>query len=152
MKGYVTHNRFVGDHLLYGLGNGWGAQAVAASALHVVPIEPGPATEIKLPHGVDRIEPMSPGAMVIGADGNDLHFSGIRLGAAGSLSARDETVIDDGCKASCVDWYGNARPLFVGDRIFALLGYELVEGSYRDGRMAEVRRSNFAPASRVLAR
>lgn len=56
-----------------------GAHRVAASALHVVPIARGPATEIKLPHGVDRIEPMSPGAMVIGADGNDLHFSGIRL-------------------------------------------------------------------------
>ena len=32
------------------------------------------------------------------------------------------------CRASCVDWYGNARPVFLGDRVFALLGYELVEG------------------------
>ena len=35
--------------------------------------------------------------------------------------------------ASCVDWYGNARPIFLGDRMFALLGYELVEGR-RAGR------------------
>jgi hypothetical protein len=34
----------------------------------------------------------------------------------------------DDCRVSCVDWYGNARPVFVGERVFALLGYELVEG------------------------
>ena len=28
-----------------------------------------------------------------------------------------------------MDWYGNARPIFIGDRTFALLGYELVEGA-----------------------
>jgi hypothetical protein len=38
----------------------------------------------------------------------------------------------DGCRVSCVDWYGNARPVFVGERIFALLGYELVEGRLTD--------------------
>lgn len=56
---------------------------------------------------------------------------------------------DDACRASCVDWYGNARPLFVGDRVLALLGYELVEGqiSARGGaeRISERRRVNFAP-------
>ena len=35
---------------------------------------------------------------------------------------------DDGCRASCVDWYGNARPIFLGDRVLALMGYDLVEG------------------------
>jgi hypothetical protein len=35
---------------------------------------------------------------------------------------------DDACKASCVDWYGNARPIFLGQRVLALMGYELVEG------------------------
>jgi hypothetical protein len=30
-----------------------------------------------------------------------------------------------GCRASCVDWYGNARPLCLPGRVFALLGYEL---------------------------
>jgi hypothetical protein len=34
---------------------------------------------------------------------------------------------DDECRASCVDWYGNARPLFLRGHVFALLGYELVE-------------------------
>ena len=46
--------------------------------------------------------------------------------------------------ASCVDWYGNARPLFVRDRIIALLGYELVEGSSKGDRIAEVHRVSFA--------
>ena len=31
------------------------------------------------------------------------------------------------CETSCVDWYGNARPFFIGDRIFALIASELIE-------------------------
>ena len=58
---------------------------------------------------------------------------------------------DDACKASCVDWYGNARPIFLGERIFALLGYELVEGRLsgagESGRIAERRRISFAPSA-----
>ena len=49
--------------------------------------------------------------------------------ALGELHARGGPAVDDQCKASCVDWYGNARPIFMGERIFALLGYELVEGA-----------------------
>jgi hypothetical protein len=44
-----------------------------------------------------------------------------------------------------VDWYGNARPLFLRGRLFALLGYELVEGRIDEGRMLERRRIDFAP-------
>ncbi|MEN9627119.1 MAG: hypothetical protein RJA10_345 [Pseudomonadota bacterium] len=67
------------------------------------------------------------------------------LGALASQGA----VADDGCKASCVDWYGNARPLFLGGRVFALMGYELVEGRLQvqggDERVIERRRTSFAP-------
>ena len=52
---------------------------------------------------------------------------------------------DDGCKASCVDWYGNARPLFLRGRVFALLGYEIVEGRIAGAAISEVRRTSFAP-------
>jgi hypothetical protein len=52
---------------------------------------------------------------------------------------------DDACRASCVDWYGDARPLFVGSRIFALLGYEIVEGTMIGGRLTETARETFAP-------
>lgn len=63
----------------------------------------------------------------------------------GELEAQSEKAIDDKCKASCVDWYGNSRPLFLRNRVFALLGYELVEGKVDNGRMTEVRRINYAP-------
>jgi hypothetical protein len=71
--------------------------------------------------------------------------------ALGDLRSRpaDASQGSDGCKASCVDWYGNARPLFIGDRVFALLGYELVEGRLRGRgdaeRLDERRRASFMP-------
>jgi hypothetical protein len=68
-----------------------------------------------------------------------------RLAPAGELAARVEGVADDGCQASCVDWYGNARPIFLGGRTFALLGYELVEGSLAGARIREIGRVSFAP-------
>ncbi|MDR1074774.1 MAG: beta-propeller domain-containing protein [Xanthomonadaceae bacterium] len=71
----------------------------------------------------------------------------LQLTPIGELSASPETAVDDGCRASCVDWYGNARPLFIGDRVFALMGYELVEGSLREGRISERRRIDYAPTT-----
>lgn len=68
-----------------------------------------------------------------------------RLTEAGLLVSRPASVRDDGCVASCVDWYGDARPIFIGGRVFALLGYELVEGRMRAGRIREIRRVSFAP-------
>jgi hypothetical protein len=68
----------------------------------------------------------------------------------GDLPANDERVIDDGCVASCLDWYGNARPIFIRERVFALLGYELVEGMLTDTTIREAARINFAPAPRAL--
>ena len=70
-----------------------------------------------------------------------------RFEPLGTLNAEAERARDDACKASCVDWYGNARPLFIRGRVFALLGYELVEGSIRAGRIAAVQRISFAPAA-----
>lgn len=69
----------------------------------------------------------------------------LHLRSMGSLDAEAGSRIDDACKASCVDWYGNARPIFLGSRVFALLGYELVEGRVDDDRIEERRRANFAP-------
>lgn len=68
------------------------------------------------------------------------HFS-----EAGELDAEARGTIDDECAASCTDWYGNARPIFLGERIFALLGYELVEGALTEGRIREIGRINFSP-------
>lgn len=63
----------------------------------------------------------------------------------GRLTATPSAQPDDGCQASCVDWYGNARPIFLRQRVFALLGYELVEGDASGQAIREVRRVSFAP-------
>jgi hypothetical protein len=74
-----------------------------------------------------------------------LGHRGLRLQELGALSAKKDTRMEDHCRTSCVDWYGNARPLFVQDRVIALMGYELVEGKLDAGRLAVVRRATFAP-------
>ncbi len=71
----------------------------------------------------------------------------LRLAGLGRLDSAAAAEVDDGCRASCVDWYGNARPIFIGDRVFALLGYELVEGRVTGERIVERRRVDFTPAN-----
>jgi hypothetical protein len=175
----------------------------------------GETAAVSLEHGVDRIEALGSDAVVVGAAGQDLHFTSVRLSGGaphvagrytrkeasqgelrshgffykpegpdsgllglpistpgrpgfehlfessaavlflrneslsltelGELSARPETAEDDDCRASCVDWSGNARPLFLRGRVFALLGYELVEGALQNGRFVETRRVSYAP-------
>jgi hypothetical protein len=213
-RGHAWQNRFVGDWLVYGTGAGWGRPgAQAAAPAFAVRWAGGDAVELPLPHGLDRIEAMGSGAVLIGGDGRDLHFTGLRLGARAALAHRytrpgasqgetrshgffyraegeDAGVlglpvrgparpgwehlregsasivflrnrdfllrelgeleaggqsVDDACRASCVDWYGNARPLFLRGRILALMGYELVEGVEEGGRIRELRRVSFAP-------
>lgn len=74
-----------------------------------------------------------------------LHNRALRMNEAGRLDARAGEPRGDDCKASCVDWYGNARPIFIGERVFALLGYELVEGRFEGERIRERRRVDFSP-------
>ena len=75
-----------------------------------------------------------------------------RFEELGELAARAAESGDDGCRASCVDWYGNARPLFLRGRIFALLGYEIVEGRLEGGAIREARRISYAPRAAVAGR
>jgi hypothetical protein len=63
----------------------------------------------------------------------------------GKLNSKFNSNVDDACQASCMDWYGNARPIFIGDRAYALLGYELVEGRIEANAIKTLRRINFAP-------
>ncbi len=87
-----------------------------------------------------------------------LRNRGLQFSALGTLHASDGATRDDACKASCVDWYGNARPIFLGDRVLALMGYEIVEGRLQAGgwrfdepsgapseQIVERRRISFAP-------
>jgi hypothetical protein len=68
-----------------------------------------------------------------------------RLGDMGTLDSGAFGEANDNCLASCTDWYGNARPIFAGNRVFALMGYELVEGQVTQGRIRELRRLDFTP-------
>jgi hypothetical protein len=81
-----------------------------------------------------------------------LRNDGLHFEEAGELAAHSDRAVDDACRASCVDWYGNARPLFVRGRVLALLGYEIVEGTLNDGRMRELRRVNYAPGRLEITR
>ena len=216
-KAWGMQNRFVGDHLLYGLGSaggfGYGVRpgSGARPYVYVVPLATRAVTKVGLPHSVDRLDAIGPDAIVIGQGSGYLGFSAIglsgtpslaseyrlpaategesrshafffspdardrsgqsgllglpvarryrmargfeasaavvflrrqgrALGPNGELVARPSGGQNDGCRASCVDWYGNARPIFRGDRVFALLGYELVEGQAGQGGMRELGR------------
>jgi hypothetical protein len=78
--------------------------------------------------------------LFLGNEGRDF----VEAGALHSSEASEDDE-EDGCIASCTDWYGNSRPIFLRNRIFALLGYELVEGRMRDGRIKAFRRIDFTP-------
>ena len=82
-------------------------------------------------------------AAIVFLKNDALHFEEL-----GQLGAQPENAKDDGCRASCVDWYGNSQPLFLRGRIIALLGYEMVEGSVERGRIREMRRVNYARRKR----
>jgi hypothetical protein len=64
----------------------------------------------------------------------------------GTPSADPKANRNDRCKVSCADWYGNARPLFLGERVLALLGYKVVEGTLHEGGFVERRRANLLSA------
>ena len=51
---------------------------------------------------------------------------------------------------SCIDWYGNARPFFLGGRVFGLIATELVEADLTGGKVTERRRVDLTAP--VLAR
>ena len=215
---WMFHNRFVGDHLLYAR-SGSGSEG----SVTIVSLADRSVRELAVPHGVDRIDAIGGGAVVIGAGDHYLGFTAINLTPAGASAGEtfrlpdaregetrshafffhpdadstdgsagilglpvarslqqaggpylgDSAALlfltrrgghlavagelagqkaagndaDDGCQASCTDWYGNARPIFLGDRMFGLLGYELIEGARRrDDRVGEVGRVNFAPS------
>jgi hypothetical protein len=65
----------------------------------------------------------------------------------GELAATpEEKAADTGyeCEVSCIDWYGNTRPIFTEGRVFALAATELVEGRVEGDRIVEVQRLNLS--------
>jgi hypothetical protein len=58
----------------------------------------------------------------------------------GELAGQPDENSDYECEVSCIDWYGNARPIFTEGRVFALTGSELVEGQIGSGNIIEIGR------------
>jgi hypothetical protein len=77
------------------------------------------------------------------------------LTSAGALAPRrGERTSGYACAVSCVDWYGNSRPIFTGGRVFALMGTDLVEGRMAGGRIGEIGRVDLTapPGTRTATR
>ena len=105
--------------------------------------------------GLPITKPGRPGYRHLFEDSAAIMFlrnNSLRFEEVGELAAKPERAADDACRASCIDWYGNARPLFVRGRVLALLGYEIVEGTLDDGRMRELRRVSYAPGQTEVTR
>lgn len=91
------------------------------------------------------------------SDASDVSFLSVAPGGAlasiGALApSEDQEHETYECEVSCVDWYGNSRPIFAGDRVFALSGTELIEGVVRGGKIMELRRVNIsAPPPAAMA-
>ncbi|NQY14042.1 MAG: beta-propeller domain-containing protein [Henriciella sp.] len=85
------------------------------------------------------------GRWVWRSDSSDISY--LRVGTDASLSsvgtlkgANGEPDASYECEVSCVDWYGNSRPIFTFGRTFALSGTSLVEGEVSDNGVQEIRR------------
>jgi hypothetical protein len=97
------------------------------------------------------------GRWVWRSDSSDVSFLAVsaagQLSALGELSARRGAVDPSyRCEVSCIDWYGNTRALYIGSRVFALSGTELIEGAVSGGRISERLRLNLsAPPARVIS-
>ncbi len=87
------------------------------------------------------------GLPIVSHDGAQIAFVDVEdlaMRELGAVSAHNRNE-QDGCIASCTDWYGDARPIFYRGRVFGLLGYELVEAGREGDRMVERGRTSFAP-------
>ncbi|RIJ15105.1 hypothetical protein D1227_13610 [Henriciella mobilis] len=70
----------------------------------------------------------------VGTDAS-LHSAGTLMGADGEPDPSYE------CEVSCIDWYGNSRPIFTLGRVFALSGTTVIEGQLdADRGISEIRR------------
>jgi len=69
----------------------------------------------------------------------------LKVDSLGRLKALEDSVHEDyECDVSCIDWYGNSRPVFTKGRVFALSGTELIEGQISSGRIFERQRLNLS--------
>lgn len=98
------------------------------------------------------------GRWVWRSESSDLSYisvaSDASLGSVGTLKGADGKPHEGyECEVSCIDWYGNSRPIFTMGRIFALSGTSVVEGQLEAQRgVSEIRRVDLtAPVSNIVA-
>ena len=77
---FEVQARFIGDVLVYGQGAKAGAPGGAGSSLFVIPSRGGAISEVTLPHDIDQIAWMGKDALALGAEGDHLRVSVVRLG------------------------------------------------------------------------
>jgi hypothetical protein len=73
--------------------------------------------------------------------------SALELDSANKIAGTPESELTRSgytCEVSCIDWYGNARPIFYRGRIFALIGLDFVEAALSHRRVIEMARVNLA--------
>ncbi|KZN43957.1 beta-propeller domain-containing protein [Pseudoalteromonas luteoviolacea] len=74
-------------------------------------------------------------------------YLGVTSNAAVSLAGQakakvnPQTFVD--CEVSCSDWYGNSRPFYIGNRVFALVGDVLIESQIIDDQVIELERVDY---------
>ena len=71
----------------------------------------------------------------IGGKFNDLNLFG--------HVTRNTNDDESSCDMSCDDWYGNTHPFFIGNRTFALSGFELIEVKFDGNSISEIDRVEF---------
>jgi|CXWL01.1.fsa_nt_gi hypothetical protein len=87
------------------------------------------------------------------SESSDVSF--LSVDAAGNLNTLGALVAHEDsedpkyrCEVSCIDWYGNSRPIFTDGRVFALSGTEMIEGVIANGQIEERRRVNLTRSPR----
>jgi len=60
----------------------------------------------------------------------------------GQLLGSREKFKEDDCKVSCVDWYGVARPFFIGEYIYGLIDFEILKAIYSETEINTLQRLN----------
>ena len=78
---------------------------------------------------------------------SDVSFMSIssdaQINSVGTLKATPDSEHPDyDCEVSCVDWYGNSRPIFIEGRVFALSETEVIEGEIIGDQIRDAGRVN----------
>jgi hypothetical protein len=91
--------------------------------------------------GIATTAPSSDGEGPGSSDVSFFRVEQLALRSIGTVAARARR--DSRCSTSCYDWYGNTRPIFWGDRVFALMGDEVVEAQLAQQALTERRRIDY---------